>query len=133
MYGITETTVHVTYQPLSLELARQGGSPIGQRIPDLKTYILDTRGSPLPVGVEGELYIGGAGVARGYLNQPELTAERFIKDQFSDSPDARLYKTGDLARWLPDGTMEFLGRNDFQVKIRGFRIELGEILSLIHI
>ena len=75
----------------------------------------------------GELYVGGVGVARGYLNRPELTAEKFLKDPFTDDPNGRMYRTGDLARWLPDGNIEFVGRNDFQVKIRGFRIELGEI------
>ncbi|WP_050808442.1 non-ribosomal peptide synthetase [Collimonas fungivorans] len=128
MYGITETTVHVTYQPIeAADTARGGVSPIGVRIPDLTVYLLDVQGEPAPVGVPGELYIGGAGVARGYLNRPELTEQRFIPDPFSQEPDARLYKTGDLARWQADGSLVYLGRNDFQVKIRGFRIELGEI------
>ena len=128
MYGITETTVHVTYRPLERsDTQRRGGSPIGRRIPDLQIYILDAQGEPAPVGVPGELYIGGAGVARGYLNRPELTAEKFLADPFSSDPKARMYRTGDLGRWMPDGDIEFLGRNDFQVKIRGFRIELGEI------
>jgi amino acid adenylation domain-containing protein len=128
MYGITETTVHVTYRRLEREDAERGGpSPIGRRIPDLKLYILDRHGRPAPIGVEGELYVGGAGVARGYLNRPELTAQRFWNDPFSKEAGARIYRTGDLGRWLPDGNIEFLGRNDFQVKIRGFRIELGEI------
>ena len=127
MYGITETTVHVTYRALvSLDLKRAiSGSPVGRRIPDLRIYLLDGLGNPVPEGVAGEIYIGGAGVARGYLNRAELTGERFIDSPFVAGD--RLYKTGDLGRYLPDGNIEFLGRNDFQVKIRGFRIELGEI------
>ncbi|PIF47951.1 arthrofactin-type cyclic lipopeptide synthetase B [Pseudomonas sp. 29] len=128
MYGITETTVHVTYRPLQAADAQLlGVSPIGVRIPDLQLYILDAQREPVPVGVIGELYVGGAGVARGYLNREALTAERFINDPFTENVDARLYKTGDLARWAADGSLEYLGRNDDQVKIRGFRIELGEI------
>ncbi|WP_339483660.1 amino acid adenylation domain-containing protein, partial [Pseudomonas sp. RL_5y_Pfl2_73] len=128
MYGITETTVHVTYRPLEAADAQLTGvSPIGKRIPDLQLYVLDARREPVPVGVVGEMYVGGAGVARGYLNRPELTQERFIDDTFSGCEGARLYRTGDLGRWLADGSIEYLGRNDDQVKIRGFRIELGEI------
>jgi amino acid adenylation domain-containing protein len=128
MYGITETTVHVTYRPLEpADAERRGASPIGRPIPDLRTYILDPQGQPAPIGVAGELYVSGAGVARGYLNRPDLTSERFVRDPFAAEPGARMYKTGDLGRWLADGTIEFLGRNDDQVKIRGFRIELGEI------
>ncbi|WP_242685666.1 non-ribosomal peptide synthetase [Photorhabdus sp. RW14-46] len=127
MYGITETTVHVTYRALNHNDAAQTVSPIGSRIMDLTLYLLDKYGQPVPEGVTGELYIGGAGVARGYLNRPELTAERFLVDPFDTKPDARMYRTGDLARYRPDGNLEFLGRNDQQVKIRGFRIETGEI------
>ncbi|MCA6222761.1 non-ribosomal peptide synthetase, partial [Photorhabdus antumapuensis] len=127
MYGITETTVHVTYRELSPHDVAQITSPIGTRIPDLTLYLLDKYGQLVPLGTIGELYVGGAGVARGYLNRPELTVERFLVDPFSNNPDARMYRTGDLARYLPDGNLEFLGRNDQQVKIRGFRIEPGEI------
>ncbi|RML34065.1 Syringopeptin synthetase A [Pseudomonas syringae pv. atrofaciens] len=128
MYGITETTVHVTYYPLQPEDAQcVGASPIGKRIPDLQLYLLDTYGHPLPPGAVGELYVGGAGVARGYLNRDELNATRFLDDPFASAPGARMYRSGDLCRWLPDGSLEYLGRNDEQVKIRGFRIELGEI------
>jgi nonribosomal peptide synthetase DhbF len=128
MYGITETTVHVTYRPLTPDdAARPRHSPIGQRIPDLRIYLLDPFGEPVPVGVVGELYVGGAGLSRGYLNRPELTAERFLPDPFSTVAGARMYRTGDLGRFVADGTLEYLGRNDDQVKIRGFRIELGEI------
>jgi amino acid adenylation domain-containing protein len=125
MYGITETTVHVTYRPLGREDVFGGaGSPIGRAIPDLRLYVLDPARRPVPIGVPGELYVGGAGVARGYLNRPELTAERFVDDPFAPG---RLYRTGDRVRWMADGTLEYLGRLDEQVKIRGFRIELGEI------
>ena len=124
MYGITETTVHVTYRPLSKTDLEQPSSPIGKALPDLQSTILDSALQPVPIGIPGELYIGGAGLARGYINRPELTAERFIANPFGPG---RLYKTGDLARYLPDGTFEYLGRIDHQVKIRGFRIELGEI------
>jgi arthrofactin-type cyclic lipopeptide synthetase B len=128
MYGITETTVHVTYRPLQAADAHLvGRSPIGVAIPDLQLYVLDAQREPVPTGVIGELYVGGAGVARGYLNRAALTAERFIADPFSGRAEARLYKTGDLARRTADGSLEYLGRNDDQVKIRGFRIELGEI------
>ncbi|HEX2909581.1 MAG TPA: amino acid adenylation domain-containing protein [Chloroflexia bacterium] len=132
MYGITETTVHVTYRPLSLaDLEKPQGSVIGVPIPDLQLYLLDQHRQPVPEGVPGELYVGGAGLARGYLNRPELTAERFIPNPFSTDRQARLYKTGDLARRRADGELEYLGRIDHQVKIRGFRIELGEIETLL--
>ncbi|KFW98074.1 hypothetical protein KP22_21485, partial [Pectobacterium betavasculorum] len=127
MYGITETTVHVTFRRLSPADAALDISPIGERLPDLRIYVLDEACQPVPVGVSGELYVGGGGVARGYLNRTALTAARFIDDPFVDEPGARLYKTGDRARWRGEGELEYLGRNDHQVKIRGFRIELGEI------
>ncbi|WP_035060897.1 non-ribosomal peptide synthetase, partial [Andreprevotia chitinilytica] len=128
MYGITEITVHATWRVITpADVAAGQGSVVGPALPDLRAYVLDAYRQPVPVGVTGELYIGGAGVARGYLNRPELTAERFIADPFHTDAKARLYKTGDLGRWLPNGQIEYLGRNDFQVKIRGFRIELGEI------
>jgi amino acid adenylation domain-containing protein len=127
MYGITETTVHVTYRPLSPADVERPVSPIGARIPDLRTYVLDRHGRPAPIGAAGELYVGGAGVARGYVNRPELTMRRFVEDPFCGEPGARMYRTGDLARWRADGSLEYLGRNDDQVKIRGFRIEPGEI------
>ncbi|MEL5246185.1 amino acid adenylation domain-containing protein [Serratia nevei] len=127
MYGITETTVHVTYRPLSAQDTAITTSPIGSRIPDLRLYLLGADGEPVPMGAIGELYVGGEGVARGYLNRPELTAERFLDDPFNRAPGTRMYRTGDLARYLPGGDIEYLGRNDQQVKIRGFRIECGEV------
>ncbi|MDQ0418592.1 amino acid adenylation domain-containing protein/non-ribosomal peptide synthase protein (TIGR01720 family) [Croceifilum oryzae] len=133
MYGITETTVHVTYHPITLHDAKHASrSNIGKRIPDLEVYVLDGYQQPVPIGVTGELYIGGAGLARGYLNRPELTAERFIPHPFSNDPNTRLYRTGDVARFLSDGNLDYLGRIDHQVKIRGFRIELGEIESALN-
>ena len=132
MYGITETTVHVTYRPLAAgEEIDGGGSRIGRPIPDLRLWVLDEHLHPLPVGVAGELCVGGAGLARGYLHRPDLTAERFIPDPFSRSEGARLYRSGDLARRRSDGDIEYVGRIDHQVKVRGFRIELGEIESVL--
>jgi glyine---[glycyl-carrier protein] ligase len=120
--------VHVTYRPITRADVEAGrGSVIGKPIPDLYIRLLDERGEPVPVGVPGEIWVGGAGVSNGYLNRPELTAQRFVTDPFDPSRAARLYRAGDLARRLPDGDLEFLGRIDAQVKIRGFRIELGEI------
>jgi non-ribosomal peptide synthase protein (TIGR01720 family) len=127
MYGITETTVHVTYRPLTRADLDAPGSVIGGPIPDLRVYVLDPEGRPQPIGVPGEMYVGGGGVARGYLGRPELTGQRFLPDPFGGVPGGRLYRTGDLARYLLNGDLEYLGRIDQQVKIRGFRIELGEI------
>ncbi|WNZ57264.1 amino acid adenylation domain-containing protein [Microbulbifer sp. MKSA007] len=129
MYGITETTVHVTYKELTAD-DNTAYSNIGRPLKDMKAYVLNSKLIPLPIGAPGELYVGGSGLARGYLNRPELTAERFIENPFIASEGNiknRLYKTGDLVRWLPNGELEYLGRNDAQVKIRGYRIELGEI------
>ena len=127
VYGPTETTIWSSFERL------QRGHPItiGRPIANTKFYIVDKQGQPVPIGIPGELLIGGDGVARGYLRRPELTAERFIADPFGREPGARLCKTGDLARYLPDGAIEYLGRIDHQVKIRGFRIELGEIESVL--
>ena len=124
MYGPTETTVWSTTHEVA---TAEGSIPIGRPIANTEIYIVDRHFQPVPVGIPGELLIGGAGVARGYLNRPELTAERFVAHPFSNRPGARLYRTGDLVRFLADGTIEFLGRLDHQVKLRGFRIELGEI------
>jgi len=132
MYGITETTVHVTYRRIrTVDLEAGLGSVIGEPIPDLRCYILDERQQPVPIGIPGEIYVGGAGVARGYLNRPELTTQRFLPDPFAEAPGARMYRSGDQARWLADGDVEYLGRLDHQIKIRGFRIELGEIESAV--
>lgn len=125
-YGPTEGTVWATVYRCRDQSDTQP-VPIGRPIANTRIYVLDSQKEPVPVGVAGELYIGGAGVGRGYLNRPTLTAAHFLKDPFVEEAGARMYKTGDLGRWLPDGNIEFLGRNDFQVKIRGFRIELGEI------
>jgi amino acid adenylation domain-containing protein len=132
MYGITETTVHVTYRLLNMkDLKLSVGSIIGRPIPDLQVYILDDNQQLLPIGVPGEMHIGGAGLAEGYLKRPELTAEKFIPNPFSNKIGERLYKTGDLARYLSNGDIEYMGRIDRQVKIRGFRIELGEIETVL--
>ncbi len=128
MYGITETTVHVTYRPLVADDAEQDRSPIGGPIPDLQLYLLDDALQPVAPGIAGELYVGGEGVARGYLNRPELTAERFIPNPFGEG---RLYRTGDRARFGAEHGFRFEGRIDDQVKVRGFRIELGEIQAAL--
>jgi amino acid adenylation domain-containing protein len=132
MYGITETTVHVTYRPLTkADILGPMGSGVGRPIPDLQVYILNKRQQLAPIGVPGEIYVGGEGLARGYLNRAALTAEKFFPNPFGKEPGARLYKTGDSARYLLDGNIEFLGRIDHQVKVRGFRIELGEIEAVL--
>ncbi len=149
MYGITETTVHVTYRVMGRADLGSAASPIGRPIPDLSVYVVDAGFEPLPVGVPGEMLVGGAGVARGYLGRPELTAERFVPDPFGGASrgrsggelgargrlggelGARLYRSGDLARWLPTGELAYLGRIDQQVKVRGFRVELGEIQAAL--
>ncbi len=131
MYGITETTVHVTYKEITDLEIEQGRSNIGITIPTLRAYILDEQRRPQPIGIPGELYVAGEGLARGYLNRPELTEEKFVAHPFAAGE--RMYRSGDLARWLPDGSMEYLGRIDHQVKIRGYRIELGEVeAKLLH-
>ncbi|XVN15500.1 AMP-binding protein [Pseudomonas corrugata] len=131
-YGPTETTTFATTHVVTAVPHGATSVPIGRPIANTRVYILDAARQPVPVGVAGEIHIGGVGVALGYLNRPDLTEERFIVDPFSDSGTARLYRSGDLGRWLPDGTIEYLDRNDGQVKIRGFRIELGEIEARLH-
>ena len=127
MYGITETTVHVTYYKLQQKDLERHQSVIGVPLPDLQAFVLDSFFAPVPKGVVGELFVGGAGVAKGYLNRPELSAEKFIRKEIPGVGEQYLYRTGDLVRTLDQGKLEYLGRIDDQVKIRGFRIELGEI------
>src|SRR5438270_9582581 len=128
LYGPTETTIWSTVRKIEPE---DKVVTVGRPIANTQVYVLDGQLQLVPVGVPGELYIGGDGLARGYLHRPELTAERFSPHPFSTEPNARLYKTGDLARYRPDGSLEFLGRLDQQVKLRGYRIELGEIEALL--
>ncbi|AGC43389.1 non-ribosomal peptide synthetase [Myxococcus stipitatus DSM 14675] len=128
VYGPTECTVDSTACAVHLS---PKSPTIGRPLPNARAYVLDANLKPVPIGVPGELFIAGAGLARGYLGRPELTAERFLSDPFSATAGARMYRTGDKARWLPDGQLDYLGRVDFQVKVRGFRIELGEIEALL--
>ena len=135
-YGPSEATVITTFSTLKTEYDENGeciavAPPIGKPVSNTYCYVLDSYKQPVPLGVPGELYVGGDCLARGYLNRPDLTKERFLRSPFSADPSERIYKTGDLVRYLPDGNLEFLGRVDLQVKIRGFRIELGEIESVL--
>src|SRR5579863_8203436 len=134
-YGPAEATVVSTFGQVLP--SGQGGQTdilpsIGRPIDNAYIYILDEQLRQVPPGEPGELHIGGVGLAKGYLNRPDLTAEKFVRDPFSDDPTARLYKTGDLARYLPDGQIAFIGRIDYQIKIRGYRIEPGEIVSILN-
>ena len=128
-YGPTENTVVATY--CEVQPYEEGIPPIGRAISNTQVYVLDEGMQPVPVGVAGELYIGGESLARGYHRRPELTAEKFVSNPFSREAGARLYKTGDLVRYRADGVIEFLGRADDQVKILGFRIKLGEIAAAL--
>ena len=132
-YGLAEATIDSTWfeAPEGADPAPGRTVPIGRPLANTRAYVLDDKGEPAPIGLPGELCIGGPAVGRGYVNRPELTAERFLPDPFSAEPDARLYRTGDLARWLPDGSLEFLGRTDRQLKVRGFRVEPGEIEAVL--
>jgi amino acid adenylation domain-containing protein len=131
VYGPTESTTFSSFYWVQDIPEAATSIPIGRPITNTQIYLLDEQLQPVPIGITGELYIGGDGLAQGYLNHPELTAEKFIPSPFSNEPGTRLYKTGDLARYQPDGNIEFLGRIDDQVKIRGFRIELGEIEAVL--
>jgi non-ribosomal peptide synthetase component F len=128
-YGPTEATIGATSFDFGAGFRAEDPVPIGTPFPGVRAYVLDPEGRPKPIGVPGEPHLGGVQVARGYLNRPELTAEKFVPDPFTAEPSARLYRTGDFARWLANGNLECLGRIDSRVKVRGFRIELGEIQS----
>src|SRR5262249_30244872 len=131
VYGPTESTTFASWKLVREVPLGAATVPIGRAVSNTRLYILDRHLQPVPIGVTGELHIGGVGLARGYLDHPRLTAERFVPDPFSGEPGGRLYKTGDLTRWLPDGQIEVVGRNDFQVKVRGFRVDLGEIETVL--
>src|SRR5207245_1428298 len=128
LYGPTETTIWSTVARVE---SGTGPVPIGRPIANTKLYVLDSHQRPVPVGVPGELYVGGRGMANRYVNQPDLTRERFVPNPFGTEPGSRLYRTGDLVRYRPDGQVEHLGRLDSQVKLRGFRIELGEVEAVL--
>src|SRR6185369_1031344 len=129
-YGPTETTVCATWQRCE-QVNEREEVPIGKPIPNMRVYVLNRNLRPVPAGVVGELFVGGLGLARGYLRRPELTAEKFVPDPFATEAGARLYRTGDLVRWRADGTVEYVGRRDEQVKVRGYRVELGEIEAVL--
>ncbi|MCW3112752.1 MAG: amino acid adenylation protein, partial [Segetibacter sp.] len=130
VYGPTETTVYATYYPVDY-MRKDGYVPIGKPLANTQLFVLDEKMKPVPTGVAGELYIGGDGVALGYINNPELTSIKFLKNRFSSEENSRLYRTGDLVKWLHDGNIEYLGRTDNQVKVRGYRIELNEIENVL--
>jgi acyl-coenzyme A synthetase/AMP-(fatty) acid ligase len=130
-YGPTEYTVVTTTARIDPSVGATTDPPIGRPIANTQVYLLDDHLNPVPIGVGGELYIGGDGLARGYLNRPDLTADRFIPDPFSPNGSNRLYRTGDIARYLADGRVDYIGRIDHQVKVRGYRIEMGEIEDVI--